>query len=122
MPVAVVVLGAGLSCPQHGTGALVPQPPGSTRSTLRGIAACPHPLGRIHPTHRSMMLLLNRRSHVTDFICSRSSCILPDTQRGTYTGAAQRPPPAGEAEAMGDQQGCPKPWSLSWDDTGQPLP
>lgn len=28
------------------------------------------------PTHRSMMLLLNWRSQVTDFICSSSSCIL----------------------------------------------
>lgn len=27
-------------------------------------------------THRSMMPLLNWRSHVTDFICSSSSCIL----------------------------------------------
>lgn len=33
MPGAVVVLGAGLSCPHHGTGVLVPQPAGSTPST-----------------------------------------------------------------------------------------
>lgn len=86
------------------------------------ITARPHPRGRMHPTHRSMMLLLNWRSHVTDFICSSSSCILPDTQRGTYTGAARRPLPAGEAEAVAEQQGCPKPRSLSRDDTGQPQP
>lgn len=30
---AVVVLSAGLSCPHHGTGVLVPQPAGSTPST-----------------------------------------------------------------------------------------
>lgn len=86
------------------------------------IATRPHPQGRMHPTHRSMMLLLNWRLHVTDFICSSSSCILPDTQRGTYTGAARRPLPAGETEAVAEQQGCPKPRSLSWDDTAQPQP
>lgn len=86
------------------------------------IATRPHPQGRMHPTHRSMMLLLNWRLHVTDFICSSSSCILPDTQRGTYTGAARRPLPAGEAEAVAEQQGCPKPRALSRDDTAQPQP
>lgn len=33
MPGAVVVLGAGLSCPHHSTRVLVPQPAGSTPST-----------------------------------------------------------------------------------------
>lgn len=98
------------TAPHAGAQPQTPREPTQTHQPFPGPGIATQSSSEGAPTHLSMMLLLNRRSQVTDLICSRSSCILQGDTSSPLTpccSASGLLAGASSAEGLAELAGAP---------------